>query len=250
MRNIHNVCFSFLPLLVCIACGGASGFSAEAEPTAATGAGGEPPQDELVARPQHTDVPGLEREAGGGSGGTIAGGGTASDDVHSLAGSGGQADDGEERPLPSGPREVLQTIHPVAALSGVVAGGGEPARVYAFLSFDLRELPDNIVTLEHATARAGDYVVAAPVPVFDVSFDDLEQASSAAPNRFITTLPSGLQGDQPIPPALWSVLGADYASRDTVPYAQFRFDLPAGTDTAIVQTLLQSTSLELDYFVL
>jgi hypothetical protein len=271
MRNIQSISSIILPLFLgftlgTTACGSGTRFSAEGDEAAAgapgtartPSAGGEAEDPSSAARPRPVEI----RWVGGSSsGGNSGAGGSGAGSPAATGGSapspyqpalGGQ-DNGGEAGSPTAtepqPREVIQTLHAVASLSGVLAAPGHPEQLYGFLSFDLRELPEGIVELDHALVRTGDYVVQAPVPVLDVSFDELSQASSALPTRQIVTLPVGLSGDQLIPEVLWPTLATDYAERAQRPYAQFRFDLPAGSSAAIVSELLAHTSIELDYFV-
>lgn len=256
MRNMKQLGVPLLPfapfaLLVglAVACGGSGRFSSVAEDGSSAGAGGDATREVSSARPAQVDVPWLTAGASQGGSGS---GGAAPEPASAGAGpigDGGDGGDRSEMASDQPARQVTQTLVPVASLTGVVARPDEPQLAYGFLTFDLRDLPANILELDHASARAGDYVVQAPVPVFDVTFQTLEDAASALPNRFITTLPVGLHGDLLIPQALWPVLASDYQQRATQPYAQFRFDLPPGTDRASAQRLLRQTSLELAYLV-
>jgi hypothetical protein len=243
-------------LVLGVACAGAAHPSAGDRDTPVAGAGGEaaaaPASD---VRPYRVDVPSISPDAdrdaapSADRSSAAAGGATGDEDASPALGSAGQSP-GDAATEPHGePHERLQTVKPVSALSGVVADPQQPDRLYAFLTFDLRELPDDIVKLDHAVAHSGDYLVQAPVPVFEVSFEELASATAARPAKLTATLPVGMTGDQLIPQALWPVLAADYAARDRRPYAQFRFDLPSGTSAAAVGQLLTQTSLELDYFV-
>jgi hypothetical protein len=265
MRNIHGISRIALPLfLVVTACGSATRFSAEAREDAAAGApgagapsaGGETEDLSADARPQPVEIRWVGGSASGGSAGAGSpraessdGGSAPSPDDPAGAGQGYAGENGS--PIATEPRrrEVIQTLHAVASLSGVLAAPDHPEPLYGFLSFDLRELPEGIIALDHAWVRTGDYVVPAPVPVLDVSFEELAQAPSAVPRRQIVTLPIGLSGDQLIPEALWPTLATDYAERAEQPYAQFRFDLPAGSSREIVSELLAHTSIEVDCFV-
>lgn len=263
MRNIQSISIA-LPLILGIttACGSGTRFSAESQEAdagaaAAAGAPSAPSEAEqpsTAARPHPVEIRWVGGSSSGGGSGAGSpgqddsnGGRAPSPDQPAL---GGQDNGGETGSVAvAEPREVIQTLHAVAALSGVLAAPDHPERLYGFVSFDLRELPEGIVKLDHALVQTGDYVVLAPVPVLDVSFDELAEAPSSVPDRQIVTLPIGLSGDQLIPEALWPTLATDYANRAQRPYAQFRFDLPAGSSAASVTELLTHTSIEIDYFV-
>jgi hypothetical protein len=265
MRNIHGTSSIVLPFfLVVTACGSATRFSAEAHEDGAAGApaagapsaSGEAEEPSADARPQPVEIrwvggspSGGSPSAGSPSGESSDGGSPPSPDDPARGGQGYASENGSPTATEPRPREVIQTLHAVASLSGVLAAPDHPERLYGFLSFDLRELPEGIVQLDHAWVHTGDYVVPAPIPVLDVSFEVLAEAPSAVPSRQIVTLPTGLSGDQSIPEALWPTLATDYAERAQHPYAQFRFDLPAGSSAALVSELLARTSIEVDYFV-
>ncbi len=156
-------------------------------------------------------------------------------------------------------RQVTHTLTPVAARTGAVRDvslGSDHPRLYGFLTFDAAVLPAGVLKLERAVAELGPHSLNQPVPVYDVSFDQLSAApTGAAPGAQIGAFPSGVSGALLLPEPACALLIKAYLNRTSAHhYAQFRLDLPAtlgdrDVDLALVNQALGQTSLVADYLL-